>query len=56
MEYLLSHELIAGGVEDLQQASRSVSLFLHEHTIVAAAAILLVFVLWRWTTAPPRPR
>ncbi len=56
MEYLLSHQLIAGGVEDVQQAGRSLSLFLHEHTIVAAAIVLLAVVLWRWTTAPPRPR
>ncbi len=56
MEYFLSHELIAGGLEDLHEAGRSVSLFLHQHTIVAAAVVLLVLFLWRWTTAPPRPR
>ncbi len=54
MEYLLSHELIAGAIEEVQQAGRDVAGLVHQHTIVAAAVVVVAVVLWRWTTAPPR--
>lgn len=54
MEYLLSHELIAGAIEEVQQAGRELAALAHQHTIVAAAVVVGAAVLWRWTTAPPR--